>query len=144
MLLQLPIFYGLYRVSNDTIDLQGAHFLWIMDLSKPDRLMKLGAGIPLVPDYLNLLPILMGATQMLATWVASARMTTQDPTQKQMMYMMPLLLLFMLYSMPAGLMLYWIASNIWQIGQTVITNRQLKREEARKSGEATVKPGKQG
>jgi len=72
----------------------------------------------------------MGATQMLATWVASANMKQMDPTQKQMMYFMPLMLLFMLYSMPSGLMLYWIASNIWQIGQTMITNRVMKREGA--------------
>ncbi len=130
MLLQLPVFFGLYRVCNDTIDLQGAHFMWIRDLSHPDHLLRIGSQIPLVPEYLNLLPVLMAATQMLATWVASANMKQMDPTQKQMMYLMPLMLLFMLYSMPSGLMLYWIASNIWQIGQTMITNRIMRREQA--------------
>jgi YidC/Oxa1 family membrane protein insertase len=138
MMLQLPIFFGLYKVSNDTIDLQGATFLWIKDLSHPDHLFRIGAALPLVPEYFNLLPLLMGATQMLATWVASANMKQMDPTQKQMMYMMPLMLLFMLYTMPSGLMLYWIASNIWQIGQTIVTNRIMKREEAARGASGVV------
>lgn len=130
MLLQLPVFYGLYRVSNDTIDLKGASFMWIKDLSLPDHLFHIGAGLPLIPEWFNLLPILMGGTQVLSTWVASARVPVQDPTQKQIMYIMPLMLTFMLYSMPSGLMLYWIASNIWQIGQTMLTNQHMKHEEA--------------
>ncbi|MCX7019814.1 MAG: membrane protein insertase YidC [Candidatus Sumerlaeota bacterium] len=133
MILQLPVFYGLYRVSNDTIDLQGAHFLWIKDLSQPDHLVPFGMMLPFVGAYLNLLPILMGLTQMLATWISMARLKSKlmDPTQKQMMYFMPLFMIFILYSMPAGLMIYWNASNVWQIFQTLLTNRQLAREEER-------------
>ncbi|MBX7245897.1 MAG: YidC/Oxa1 family insertase periplasmic-domain containing protein [Candidatus Sumerlaeaceae bacterium] len=131
MLLQMPVFYGLYRVSSDTIDLQGASFLWIKDLSQPDHLINFGTSLPLIGTHFNLLPILMGATQMIATKVASARMKTMDPTQKQMMYFMPVFLIFVLYAMPAGLMVYWNASNIWQIFQTVITNKQMAREEAK-------------
>lgn len=134
ILLQMPVFVGLYRVCNDTIDLQGATFLWMHDLSKPDHFLGFGANLPLLGPYLNLLPILMGATQILTSWVASSHMKIQDPTQaqmqKQMMYMMPVVFTFMLYSMPAGLMIYWITSNIWQIGQTLVTNRIMKREEA--------------
>ncbi|GIX43794.1 MAG: hypothetical protein KatS3mg130_0202 [Candidatus Sumerlaea sp.] len=131
MLLQLPVFYGLYRVSNDTIDLQGAHFLWIRDLSQPDQLFSFGMALPLIGTHFNLLPILMGLTQMLATKVSMARVKVMDPTQKQMMYMMPIIMIVVLYHMPAGLMVYWNASNIWQIFQTILTNRQMAREEAK-------------
>lgn len=140
MLLQLPIFYGLYRVSSDTIDLKGAHFLWISDLSQPDHILHFGLSLPIIGNYLNLLPILMGLTQMLAARVAQARVPTQDPTQKQMMYFMPIFLMVVLYSMPAGLMLYWIASNIWQVGQTMLTNRQLANEEAQKLQQGQAVP----
>ena len=131
MLLQMPVFIGLYRVCNDTIDLQGATFLWMRDLSVADRLIPLGITLPFIGGYFNILPVLMGLTQVIATKVASARVKTMDPTQKQMMYMMPVVLTVMLYHMPSGLMVYWNASNIWQIFQTIITNRQLAREEAR-------------
>jgi YidC/Oxa1 family membrane protein insertase len=139
MLLQLPVFYGLYRVSNDTIDLQGAHFLWIRDLSLPDHLLAFGIAVPLFGwTHLNILPVLMGFTQMIATKVASSRIKVQDPTQKQIMYMMPVMMTVMLYNMPAGLMLYWNASNVWQIFQTLITNRQMKREELKREQAGAV------
>jgi YidC/Oxa1 family membrane protein insertase len=140
MLLQLPIFFGLYRVSNDTIDLQGASFLWMRDLSLPDHLFAFGIHLPLLGAYFNLLPITMALTQMLATWVASARMKTMDPMQKQMMYIMPLMFVVMLYHMPAGLMIYWNASNIWQIFQTMLTNKQLEREEKAREMQAPPPP----
>lgn len=133
MILQMPVFIGLYRVSNDTIDLKGATFMWINDLSQPDHLFHFGLNLPFnIGAWFNLLPILMAATQMATTYVASARMQMQDPTQKQMMYLMPFMFMFFLYQMPAGLMVYWIASNIWQIGQTVITNRIMERHEREK------------
>lgn len=140
MLLQMPVFIGLYRVCNDTIDLHRATFLWIRDLSQPDHLFSWGFHIPFVGSYFNLLPILMAVTQLIASKVAMARMTTIDPTQKQIMYMMPVMLAVMLYKGPSGLMLYWVTSNIWQIGQTMVTNRILEAEELKhkQSGGAPV------
>jgi len=129
MLLQLPIFFGLYRVCNDTIDLYGAQFWWIQDLSQPDRLMHLGFTIPILGSYLNILPITMAITQFLATWISMKRSKNMDPTQRNMMYVMPLMFVFILYSLPAGLMIYWNVSNIWQIFQTMIINRIIEREE---------------
>ena len=145
LFIQWPILAGLYRVSNDTIDLKGATFLWIQDLSQPDKLFPLGFSMPLFGwTHLNLLPILMGLTQIIATRIASARVQIQDPTQKQVMYMMPIMLTVMLFNLPAGLMLYWIASNIWQIGQTMVVNRQMRHtdDDAIKQGRAVAfKPG---
>lgn len=134
LLLQLPIFFGLYRVCNDTIDLQGAHFLWIKDLSQPDHLFSFGFALPFFGwTHFNLLPVLMALTQLIATKVSMARVKVQDPTQKQMMYMMPLIMGVMLYTMPSGLMLYWNVSNIWQIFQTIYTNAVMAREEEKKN-----------
>ncbi len=129
LLLQLPIFFGLYKVCNETIDLYGAQFLWINDLSQPDRLLSWGINIPMLGAYLNLLPITMALTQFLATWLSMKRSKNMDPTQRNMMYIMPLVFVVILYQLPAGLMLYWNISNIWQIFQTMIINKILEREE---------------
>lgn len=131
LFLQMPIFIGLYRVTNDTIDLQGAGFLWIRDLSQPDHLFYLGVNLPFLGPWFNLLPIIMGVTQVIATWVGMKRASNMDPTQKQMMYLMPIFLTVFLYRLPAGLMVYWCTSNTWQIFQTMITNRMMEREEAK-------------
>ncbi len=132
---QIPIFIGLYRIANDTIDLQGAHFLWIKDLSQADHLVHLGTHIPLVGSYFNILPILVAITQMFSSKIAMSRtiQNITDPNQiqmqKMMVYLIPIMVMVTMYHFPAGLMLYWIASNAWQIGQTLITNKILDREE---------------
>ena len=141
LLLQLPIFFGLYRVCSDTIDLQGARFLWIQDLSQPDQLFRLPFVVPFLGwTSFNLLPILMALTQLLATHVSMARIKVQDPTQKQMMYMMPAVMAVILYTMPSGLMVYWTVSNIWQIFQTMYTNAVMAREDARRGVSQVVAP----
>lgn len=139
LLLQMPIFIGLYRVTNDTIDLQGANFLWINDLSLADHLFRLPFVLPIIGGWFNLLPFIMGATQMIATKVGMKRAVNMDPTQKQMMYFMPVILTFMLYTLPAGLMIYWCTSNIWQIFQTMVTNRMMDKEEEKHKAEAAAR-----
>lgn len=128
MLLQLPVFFGLYRVCNDTIDLYGAQFLWIKDLSQADHLFHFGQNFPI--EYLNILPLTMALTQFIATWISMRKSSNMDPMQKNMMYFMPLMFVFLLYNLPAGLMIYWNISNIWQIFQTMIINRIIEREQA--------------
>ena len=148
---QMPIFVGLYRVANDTIDLQGAHFMWIKDLSQADHLANLGMHLPLIGSYFNLLPLLVGCTQMISSRLAMQRtiQNISDPTQRQlqqqMVYLIPVMVTVTMYTFPAGLMLYWISSNTWQIIQTVITNRILDYEEKQhaKRGPAPAKAPKQ-
>lgn len=133
---QMPIFIGLYKVANDTIDLQGAKFMWINDLSAADHLAPLGITLPLIGAYFNLLPLLVGFTQMISSKLAMAKTihNITDPTQRQlqqqMVYLIPVMVTVTMYTFPAGLMLYWIASNTWQILQTLITNKILDYEEA--------------
>lgn len=108
MLLQLPIFVGLYNTLSHAIELRHAPFaLWINDLSAPDRLPMAGIEVPV-------LTLLMGASMFLQTW-----MTPQqgDPMQQRMMLFMPLVFTFMFINFPSGLVLYWLVNNILTIAQ---------------------------
>jgi len=147
---QIPIFIGLYRIANDTIDLQGAHFLWIKDLSQSDHFFHFGSHVPLIGSYLNLLPFLVAITQIFSSKISMSRSIqnitdeNQKQMQKMMIYLIPVMVLVTMYHFPSGLMLYWIASNTWQIGQTLITNKILDREEEKhlKAGPPPRKPKK--
>ncbi len=133
MLLQMPIFFALWRMLASSIELRGATWLWINDLSGPDALFAAPwlEQIPLLGGFLgptlNLLPILMALTQWLTMKFGSARM--DDPNQRAMMTFMPIMLTVMLYRAPSGLMLYWVAGNIWQMGHQLLTNRSVQHEE---------------
>jgi len=108
MLLQIPIFVGLYNALMHAIELRHAPFmLWINDLSAPDRLMVAGVGIPV-------LTLLMGASMLLQQWMSPQQ---GDPTQQKMMMIMPVVFTFMFINFPAGLVLYWLVNNILTIGQ---------------------------
>lgn len=132
---QMPVFIALYRISNDTIDLQGANFLWIRDLSQADHLLHFGAHIPLVGSYFNILPILVAFTQMVSSKISMSRaiQNITDPNQQQMqrmmVYVIPVIVMVTMYHFPAALMLYWLTSNTIQIGQSLITNKILDHEE---------------
>jgi len=108
MVLQLPIFVGLYNTLSHAIELRHAPFaLWIRDLSAPDRLMIGGVGVPV-------LTLLMGASMFLQQWLTPQQ---GDPTQQRMMMIMPLVFTFMFINFPAGLVLYWLVNNLLTIGQ---------------------------
>jgi len=112
MILQIPIFIGLYNALSHAIELRHAPLLWISDLSAPelsapDRLMIGSIPIPV-------LTVLMGGSMFLQQW-----MTPQqgDPTQQRMMMFMPLVFTFMFINFPAGLVLYWLVNNMLTIAQ---------------------------
>jgi YidC/Oxa1 family membrane protein insertase len=110
MLVQIPIFIALFTVLRSAVELRFADFLWIADLSQPENLF---AGI--LPMPLNILPILTAVTMGLQTHLSPA---SGDPAQKKMMtWMMPIMLLFMFYSMPSALCLYWTISQVLSIAQ---------------------------
>jgi YidC/Oxa1 family membrane protein insertase len=121
MVIQLPIFFGFYRMIQSAIELRGAHFLWVQDLAKPDTLFRIHMGGFDVP--FNLLPLIMGGTML---W--QARLTPPspgaDPMQQKMMKYMPLMFLFMLYNFSAGLTLYWTVQNLLSILQMKLTRTQ--------------------
>lgn len=109
MLLTMPVLFAFYSLLSQSIEIRGAHFMgWITDLSMHD------------PLYVT--PILMGITMFV-----QQRMTpsTADPAQQRMMMFMPLVFLFMFLWAPSGLVLYWLVSNLWAIGQQYLTNRLI-------------------
>jgi len=118
MLLQIPIFFALYKALLISVPMRSAHFLWISDLA--------------VMDPYFILPILMGATmwlqQFLQSGVKSKSDNKNDPmaaTQKMMKWL-PVLFTFMFAWMPAGLVLYWTVSNIFGIVQMYIIKKTVK------------------
>ncbi len=128
MLLQMPIFFALYRLLSQAIDLRQQGFLWIKDLSAPDALVKFDFSIPLLGPYLNILPIIMGLSQYMVSRFSTTNI--KDPTQRQMVVMMPIIFTFILYNLPSGLVLYWLVSNIWQSVHQLIANKLIKKEKA--------------
>jgi len=122
MLLQFPVFIGLYNALGTPIELRHAPFLWIKDLSRPDwqSLPFTFAGWHLgVP----VLTILMGASMFLQQWMTP---TAGDPNQRKMMLLMPLMFTFMFVTFPAGLTIYWLVNNVLSIGQQYWINRKEK------------------
>ena len=118
LLLQMPIFIALYNLFGKTIELRQAPFiLWIQDLSLPDELLIGGFG-------LHVLPLLMAASMFI-----QQKMTMKDPKQAVLVYMMPVLMIFIFWSMSSGLVLYWTIFNVLTIGQQLLVN-YFKKEAA--------------
>lgn len=116
MLLQMPVFFALYQVLMKSIELRGAPFLWIKDLSQPDRLI---ANIPIFPNELNILPLLMAVGMFLQQKLSTPPRTASSGAvdqmaqqQKMMMVTMPLLFGVLFYRLPSGLVLYWFTNTL--------------------------------
>jgi YidC/Oxa1 family membrane protein insertase len=119
MILQIPVFFALYKVLLQAIELRHAPFmLWITDLSAPDRLM-IGIDIP----YLGGLPVLtllMGGSMFL-----QQKMTPSpaDPTQAKIMMFLPVIFTFLFLNFASGLVLYWLVNNLLSIAQQYMINK---------------------
>ncbi|MFT5697275.1 MAG: YidC/Oxa1 family membrane protein insertase [Desulforhopalus sp.] len=126
MVLQIPVFFALYKVLLLSIELRHAPFmLWITDLSAPDRLY-IGFDLP----YLGGLPVLtllMGASMFFQQKLTP---TTADPTQAKIMMFLPVVFTFMFLNFASGLVLYWFINNLLSILQQVIINRDKKKPAA--------------
>ena len=127
MVLQFPVFIGLYNALSTPIELRHAPFLWIKDLSRPDW-QSLPFTVPswwpsALPSGIPVLTILMGASMFLQQWMTP---TAGDPNQRKMMMLMPLMFTFMFVSFPAGLTVYWLVNNLLTIGQQYWINRTVK------------------
>jgi YidC/Oxa1 family membrane protein insertase len=120
MILQMPIFIGLFVVLGRAIELREAPFFgWISDLSKSDVVWS-GISIPyIMPEGIAILPFLM----VVSTWYQT-KQTITDPNQKMMVWMMPAMMFVFSAVMPSGLVLYWTISNLWGIAQYMVINRK--------------------
>jgi YidC/Oxa1 family membrane protein insertase len=126
MLIQIPIFFGFFRMLDYAVELRGQPFLWVGDLSQPDTVATL-SGIPI-----NLLPIVMAATSVIQMAMMPK---TGDKMQQRIMMFMPLMFFFFCYNYASALALYWTVQNIFSIGQTYLMNKIPEPELiARKDG----------
>ncbi len=117
MVIQIPVFFALYRILGNSIELRHAPFvLWINDLSAPDRLFHLPFTLPLMtpPSGIPVLTLLMGASMFIQQKMTP---TPGDPTQAKIMLLMPVIFTFMFLNFPSGLVLYWLVNNVLSIGQ---------------------------
>jgi YidC/Oxa1 family membrane protein insertase len=106
MLLTMPFLFAFYAMLSVAIEIRGANFFgWITNLSGPDPLF--------------ITPVLMGVAQF---WQTKMTPTTADPAQQKIMMFMPIMFTFMSLSFPSGLVIYWLVSTVWTIGQQYATN----------------------
>ena len=117
MAIQIPIFFGLYQMLAQAVELRNAKFLWVHDLSQPDTV----AHLPVLGFPINVIPLLMAATQV---WLMAMTPKTGDPTQRRIMMFTPLIFLFFCYNFAAALALYYTAQNLFSILQFYQNKRQ--------------------
>lgn len=153
VVLQMPIWFALYRFFPASIEFRQASFLWATDLSSYDSIMQLPFHLPFgAGNHLSLFTMIWVVTTLWYTWYsmkqmdASAMQNDQMKIMKYMQYLMPVMFMFFFNSFASGLTLYLCFSNILNIGQTVVTkqflidNEKIKAElEANKN-----KPRKSG
>jgi YidC/Oxa1 family membrane protein insertase len=112
LLLQIPILYAFYQILSKAIELRKAPFLlWITDLSQKD------------PYYVT--PIIMGATMLIQQVMTSS--SIPDPTQRRIMYVMPIMFTYLFVNFPSGLVLYWLVNNLLGIAQQYLVNKEAER-----------------
>jgi YidC/Oxa1 family membrane protein insertase len=128
MVMTFPVLFAFYALLSVAIELRGAPWMgWIKDLSTFDPLF--------------ITPILMGASQF---WQTRMMPATGDPAQQKMMMFMPLIFLVFFLWAPSGLVIYWLVSNLWTIGQQILTNRMLGGPPAAGTRPSDKRPKKLG
>lgn len=125
VLLQLPVFIALFQILRQTPELRGVPFLWLADLSQPDHAFGLGIQVPWFGGYLNVMPLIMAATIMLAAITAPGEAHGASSRKKHWISgLMALVFFVAFYSFPAGLVLYWITTNLLHVLQQLLVSRQ--------------------
>lgn len=131
ILIQMPIFFALYKVLFVTIEMRHAPFFgWIIDLSAPDptNMLNLFGLLPYTPTALlpaiGIWPIIMGFTMYLQQKMQPA---PSDPTQATVMKILPFIFVFLFATFPAGLVIYWAWSNTLSILQQWVITRRLPK-----------------
>ena len=125
LVLQMPIFFALYQVLMRSVALKGTSFLWIKDLSQPDRLFVFSSSIPILGNEINILPVLMTIgmfVQQKMTTVSADSATAEQ--QKIMTLVFPLMFGVLFYRMPSGLVLYWFINSTLMLASQIRSKRK--------------------
>lgn len=117
MLLPWPMLIALFFVFQNTIELRGVSFFWLPDLS--------------APDPLYLLPVFLGLSMFLMQWVTMRSMEQSNPQMKMMMYMMPIMMVFIFFRLASGLNLYYATVNLATIPQQIWIANERKKVQAK-------------
>jgi YidC/Oxa1 family membrane protein insertase len=129
MVLQMPIWFALYRFFPAALEFRQAPFLWATDLSSYDAFMTFQTKIPMLGHHLSLFTVLWVSTTLLYTWYNFKKVdmtsTMNNPMMKYMQYIMPVMFLFFFNSYASGLTVYLVFSNVINIAQTIITKNYL-------------------
>ena len=142
MVIQMPVFIGFFTMIRSAIELRGASFLWVADLSKPDTLFMIHGVtfIPIIctPEGLpfNLLPLLMGGAMLWQSHLTPPS-PGMDPAQQKMMRWLPAMFILFLYNYSSGLALYWTVNNLLTVAQTKLTKSTISAAAAAPAGPAT-------
>lgn len=125
MLLPWPVLIALFFVFQNTIELRGVPFLWLPDLS--------------APDPLYVLPLFLGVSMFLMQWFSMRAVEQQNPQMKMMMYIMPVMMVFIFFKLASGLNLYYATANIATIPQQIWINNERKKMKGQMAGAGAKK-----
>jgi YidC/Oxa1 family membrane protein insertase len=116
-LIQIPVFIAAFDMLAENFVLREATFLWIADLTKPDRFMALPFELPFFGAYLNILPVIMTLLTILAAVVQQEKELTPQlmKAQRLKLYLMAAAFFILFYTFPAGMVLYWTANNLFHL-----------------------------
>ncbi len=142
MVFQFLVLFAMYNLFNNYFEFRGSEFIpyWIPDLSTGDSIVSWKKDIPLITSFtgnkLRLLPIIYLATQIFYGIITQYGGASQNSkSMKFMTYGMPAIFFFLFYSAPAGLLIYWIVSNVFQMGQQLIINKMVEKKKGEISKE---------
>jgi YidC/Oxa1 family membrane protein insertase len=132
MILQMPVFIGLYQVLWRDASFKGQNFLWIKDLSDPDRLFVFSNKIPLIGHDFNILPIFMAIIMFFQQKINMKNVVVVDENQllqqKMMMYLMPILMGFIFYNFSSGLTLYFVVFYLMSLFTQLKFNLSINKK----------------
>ena len=132
MLIQMPILIAMFRFFPASIELRGQSFLWADDLSSYDSVLNLPFSIPFYGDHVSLFALLMAVSLFGYSWFSYQQTSSSQPQMAgmkfMMVYLMPIMMLLWFNSYSSGLCYYYLLSNLFTIGQTLVIRRMVDDE----------------
>jgi YidC/Oxa1 family membrane protein insertase len=132
MLFQMPVLFAMFFFFPTSIELRQESFLWATDLSSYDSILNLPFTIPFYGNHVSLFCLLMTITTIISTYMNSQSQNTDAiPGMKTMMYLMPVMFLFILNGYASGLSYYYFLANVFTIGQIYIFRMMIDEDKIR-------------